>query len=572
MKKIFLIALTTFFAFQAYCQLDIKVTTEIKYDSLYALDDDYYAVRLNNLWGVVRENTIVLPIRYDAIESFGDGMIGFVKNSLVGFADLQGREVVEAKYRTDLDFSRKEQTTLNIFDSGSALVYDGARLRVINSEGKQVLDDSYEIISKHGNTIVYKNGVAYGMADAKGTITAEAKYMQIETIIAGKLYAYLGIRDGLKVYGIIGADGQQKSLPYYDDVQLISKNDELFIKAFLPTGKQSLYDAEGELLFQPLYQTIEPSNLPFFYNITDNTKRGIVGKDMVLYVPAAYEDVQVVALDNDTFFVAKNDGVSFILNRKNQLLAHYEGGIAGFVSYNQNNVIFVADSFLNYGVYSSQDGWLVKPQYDEALGKVSNNIIFKKGKKWGAVSLSGEVVVPFEYEKVKLSPKRNYVVFYEGKNNSVILDENAKQQSFEKVKTLQTLENYVKYDVKGIENRLYLNGEKVVSPYKSMGSTLDAILPVQDAKGWTYADSKTLKPLTDKHFDYCTYFKNSQALAVEGDELIIIDKNFNKVSTVLRGEKSKLNNIAATLIFADKLKKNHIIIKMNGKYGVVKAQ
>lgn len=563
--------MTMLLALQGYSQSHYRIGTEAKYDSIYSLDEQYFAAKFNGKWGVVKDNTTIVPYQYEIIESLGDNMLTFIKDDKVGFVNIETKEIIPAKYMRELDYSRVEKSSLNIFTNGSALVYDGQKLRVIDTNGKDVVGDTVDIITKSNNTIIYRKDAAYGMMDAMGRVTAPAKYMQIETIIPGQLYAYIGMREGMKLYGLIDAKGEQKSLAYYDDVQLINKNDKFYIKAFLPTGKQSLHDANGDIIFQPLYSLIEPTNMPFYYNITEDTKRGIIGSDMVIYVPPVYEDVQVMALNNDTFFVARNEGVSFILNKQNQLLTHYEGGISGFISYSKDDIIFVADSFLNYGVMSSKDGWLIRPEYDEALGFVKDNVILMKNKKWGAVSLSGKTVIPFEYSKVKLANNRTYVVFYDGKKMSVVLDENARQISFDKVKKIRSYDKYIAYDVKDKEQRVYLSGEQMNTSFKSVGTESEGLFPVQDEKGWIYADSETKKIVSDKRFEFCTYFRNSQALAVQGNNLIVIDKNFNTIDTLITGDPKSLRTTAAALIFAPQLKKTNVIVKVNGKYGVLKV-
>ncbi|MBQ9254324.1 MAG: WG repeat-containing protein [Bacteroidales bacterium] len=570
MKKTVFFFLLSLFSLQIYSQSHYKLATEIKYDSIYVLDGDYYAVRLNGNWGVIKNNNTVVPLKYDAIDAFGDDVITYIKDGKAGFVSIDGKEITPAKYWLELDFSRVDKSPLNIFSDGSALVYDGEKLRLINKKGEYILGDTIDIISKAGNTVVYRQGVAYGMMNAIGKVTQPAKYMQIETILPSQLYAYIAIRDNMKLYGLIDGKGVQKSLPYYDEVRLMSKNDKLYVKAFLPTTlKQSLYDENGELLFQPMYQSIEPTTVPFYYKVSDNMKNGIIGMDMSLYVPPVYEDAQVMTLDNDTFFVAMNEGVSFILNKKNQLLTHYEGNINGFISYKEDNIIFVADSFLNYGVMSSKDGWLIRPEYDEALGEVKDNIILKKNKKWGAINLNGQVTVPFEYAKVKLSPNNKYVVFYEGKKNSILLDENARMQTFDNVKKIVTYDNYVEYTIKDKRNRLYPNGEKLNTEYKSIGSESEGLMAIQDKNGWTYADAKTMQKVTDKYFDFCTYFTDSQALAVQGNKIIVIDRNFNIIDTLLSSESKNLRNIASMIMLQQRMKKSRIIVGINGKYGIV---
>lgn len=546
-----------------------KLSTDFKYDSLKALDNEYFAVKENGLWGIIKGNEIVIPCKYEQIDNFGDNIVAFIQNGRVGFADINGNLIAEPQYLLEVNYNRSDKSPLNVFSNGSALVYNGEKFILLGKDGKSIVEDNIEILSKVGNTAIYRTNGAYGLMDALGNPLTEAKYLQIQPVIEDRLYAYIGVRDGLRVWGFLNSKGEMKSHAYFDDVQLISKGDKFYIKAYLPTGKQALFDENGEILFQPLYQVIEPTLYPSYFNITEDGKRGIIGADYVLYVPTAYDQVQIANVGTDTFFVAMNEGVSFILNKKNQLIAHYEGNISGFISYSDDNVIFVADSFLSYGVMSSRDGWLIPPKYYEALGMVEDNIILRNGKKWGAMNLKGEITVPFEYEKVKISDKRTYVVFYAGKNNSILLNDKAEKISFPKVKKLFAFDKYIEYTYKKETTRLYAEGKELRTKFLDIGTEKDGILTVKDKEGWTYIDAKTQKPLTDKHYDRVSNFVNGQALVIKNKQMLVIDKNFNEIHTLIKDKKTSMDMAMLMLNMAVARDKSYVILRMDGKYGVI---
>lgn len=568
-KKIFIFCFLCIYALFSLSQNSYSVCLDFKYDSVFVLENDYFAIKENNLWGIAKGNQVVVPCKYEWIDAYGDSVITIVENQRAGFVDIKGNVISPAQYLLEVGFTTVYKSPLNVFSYNSALVYNGEKFLLIGKNGQSLVEEDVEILSKDGNTVIYRKNSAYGLMDALGKPLTDAKYLQIQPVIEGKLYAYIGMRDGMRVWGLLNEKGETKSLAYFDEIQLINKGDRFYVKAFLPSGKQALFDENGEILFQPLYQSIEPTIYPSYFDVTENTKHGIVSSDYVLYVPTVYEQVQVTTLGEDTFFVAINDGVSFVLNKKNQLLAHYEGNIMGFISYSDENVVFVVDSFLNYGVMSSQKGWLIPPKYIDALGCVNNSVILKKGKKWGALDLEGKEIVPFEYNKVKVSNKQSFVVFYEGKNNSVLLNDKGEKQLFPKVKKLLVFGDYIEYRDKKQYARLYASGQKRKTQYLDIGTEKNNILSVRDKEGWTYVNASSLEPLTDKHFDNVSSFNNKRALVVKDKKLLVIDENFNIVQTIISAQKTNLATAILRLSIATIQNRPYTILKIDGKYGVI---
>lgn len=568
MKKIVLFLTVMLIGLQSYCQSPYRLAIEIKYDSIVSLDGNYFAVRNNNLWGVVKENKVILPCKYQAIDDLGDDVITFVENDKAGFADLQGNILIPAKYSLGTDYQRNDPSQLNVFNNGACLVYNDGKLEIINKKGDRIVGDTVEIISMIDDAVIYKKDGAYGMMNTKGEVTKEAKYMQIQSLVLGELYAYIGQRDGQPRYGIINSKGVQISLPYYDDLQIYRTDSNTFIKAYLPNGKQALYSEKGELLFQPLYQSIEPTQYASFYNVLQDTKKGIIGRDYVLYVPPTYDEVRVMVC-KDTFFVGRKEDMSYILNMKNQTISQIRGNVIDIISNENGEISYIADSMLNYGVRSSKDYWKIKPEYFEVFSVLGNNIILRKEKKWGAVDMNGKEVIPFDYEKVIGAADKSYVVFFGNKKQSMILKNDASTLSFPSTDRVLAINDYVEYKMKKENVRLYLDGRELKNKFVRIGSEKDGIICAQLKDGWTQVNNKDFQPLTDKRFDFITSFNNGVCLAVKDGNLIVLDKSYNNIQTILSGSSSYLHNLASMLMLSKQMKKNYFIVEQNGKEGVI---
>ncbi|MBR1774596.1 MAG: WG repeat-containing protein [Bacteroidales bacterium] len=570
MKKIFLILVAVVISLSTFAQPTFEKMYQGS-DAIVSLGGDFFAIKKDSKWGVMKNSTLVLDFYYDSIDVLYDGIITYIKNDQAGFADTVGNIITLAVYPMETPYNRADESVLNVFQSGSALVYDGGKLILLGKDGKQVNDNTQEIVSKSDNCVIFKKDGAYGILDAKGNVIVANKYRRIQTVIAGELYAYTAQKDGMDYLGLIDKSGALKSKAEYDDLTIINKNDKFYIKAFVSTGKQALYDAEGNLLFNPLYQNVEPLTEGNYCIYTDNGRKGLIGKDYVTYIPAAYDDLQMVTLKSDTLFVAKNDDMTYILTVNNKTLDAIKGNIKDFVSYNNNELIYIADSMLNYGVRSNKRGWLLEPQYLDVFAESKGSFVVRQKDKWGAVDLKGNTVIPFDYKKVRASKSKTCIVFYDGKKNSVILRDNGKQIEFPKTDNVLPMTDYIEYKIKGERVRLYFNGTELKDKFLTIGTNKDGVLCAKVKKGWSYFNSKTYEQLTDQYFDYATGFEDGVAYVVKNKKLLQIDKNYNITSTILDDSYTDLNNTAAVLSMAKHLRKNTITITdKNGKKTLIK--
>lgn len=570
MKRLFLLLFLTLALGNVFAQATYQKLF-IASDSIKALSDDYFAVAKNGKWAVFKNKTQILDFYYDDIDVLSDGVITFIKNSQAGFADLSGKILSSANYALDTPFQMSEDCILNVFSNGSALVYDGTRLVLLDKNCKPIKTSDCEIIAKQGNIVIFKKDGAYGLMDAKGNIIAKNKYRRIQSVIAGELYAYTGQKNGVDVLGLISSDGRELSKAEYDDLTIISKNDKFYVKGFVSTGKQALYDAKGNLLFQPLYQSVEPTNIENYYNIVDNTKKGIIGADYSIYVPAEYDNVFVVTPSDDTIFVAIKENKNYILSKDGKTIDELNGNIKDFISYKNNEAIYIADSMLNYGVRSSKQGWMVEPKYLDIFADANGTLVVRQTDKWGAIDFNDNVVIPFEYNKVRAPKNKSYIVYYDGKKNSIVLLQNGKQLEFPKVENVLPLENAVEYTFKKEKIRLYLNGKELKGGFKTISSEKDGLICAEDKKGWTYFNASTLDRAANQYFEYATAFNNNCAFVIKDKKLAMIDCNFNIIETILDENYVGNRSTAAVLSMSDKLQKNNLVVKdKNGKATLIK--
>ena len=558
MKKIvFLLTLTVCSIFsyaQTFCRQII-----VKADTVAILDKDYYAVKKDGRWGVQKDDKIILPFVYDSIDVMSDGVITFVKNSKVGFADTTGKIISPNIYAIQTPYEMDNQSVLNEFSNGSALVYYNDKLMVLGKDGAAIASNK-EIISKIANVIIFKQDGAYGMMDASGKILAQNKYRRIQTVIAGRLYAYTAQKNGVDYLGLIDAKGQIKSPAQYLDMTIVNKGENYYVKVFVESGKQAFYDQDGNLLFQPLYQNIEPTVSDFYFKITDNGNEGIIGRDYTIYVPTSYDNVKIAYVKTDTFFVATKENITYIIDKSNNVLDRFYGNIQDMVSYSNGEILYIADSMLNYGIRSNKKGWVVRPQFLDIFAMASDKLIVRKKDKWGVIDLNSNQIAPFEFKKVRASKSKTCIVLYAGKKESLIVRQDGTIISFPVVDKVLPLEKYIEYTYKKEKVRLFLDGTEIKGEYKMLGPQRNGILLVEDNKGFMYLNDKTLEPLNKEHYNYATQFDNSIAYVVKDKQLYMIDKDFNILQEVLDDTYQNLNQIAAFLYMSKFMGRNSLVV------------
>lgn len=107
---------------------------------------------------------------YDKIGKYVNGVAFVHKNGLVGFIDLNGKEIVKPEY-----------DKIGYFGSDKlAFTHKDGLVGIIHISGKVILKPTYERISgfRYGRAIVRKNNLC-GVIDSDGNLLIEPLYIKI---------------------------------------------------------------------------------------------------------------------------------------------------------------------------------------------------------------------------------------------------------------------------------------------------------------------------------------------------------------------------------------------------------
>lgn len=570
-KNIFAALLCLLAATGVSAQEYLKWSVEIKYDSVQSLDGKYFAVKDNGKWGVVKDGKSILPCRYDYIDALGDDVITFVQDGKAGFADTEGNILIEASYPANVNIQTEDKTQLNLFDQGSCIVYDEGELRLIDKQNKRLLGDSVMIASRVGNAVVIKQNGLFGMVNSQGVVTVEPQFLSLETLVAGKLYAYqIHTHEGVPMSGLLDENGKIMARPQFEDFLTFTTPQGVFIKAYLPSGSQALFSQDGTLIAQPLYQVIEPTKYDAFFSITQDMKKGILGKNYVLYVEPKYDRVEVV-VRRDTFFVAQDGLTTYVLNTSNQVVAKTDGVVLDLIRNKEGNLLLITEQDLSYGLLSSDGKWLIEPQYDEVLGVVNDCLCVRKGKKWGAVDKNNNVVVDFVYGKARISNTGELIAFFDYKKGSKLLCSDGNIIDFQKCESVLVFGNYAEYKIKDKKERIYSDNRRIPDNFITIGADREGILVAKTEKGWSYYNSAKCTPLTDKTFDAAGCFVGGKAYAAKDGNLLVLNSNFETMQSLAMPQGVNLHSIVSLLTLFGSQGRDNFTIKdtKTNKVGVI---
>lgn len=572
MKKISLFFLLM--AGYAFCGAQdlFYLSVDAIYDSVMSLDGRFFAVKKDGKWGVVRDNEFILDCSYDAIEVLGDDMITYVVDDKVGFADTNGNIKLVPTYPIIGKEDSYEEYQLNVFVDGTCLVYENGEYELLNNRMERVFGDSLKIVDRFSDAVLVRKDGLYGIYNTDGNEVLPAKYLSLETLIAGKLYAF-GERnlDGDILYGIVNDKGEIKSDPVFTDFITGKYNDDnIYVKAYIKQGGQALINDEGELLVQPLYNVAEPAGISGFYNISKDMNWGILGKDNTLYVPPLYEKVDVV-IKTDTFFVAQLAGKEMIIADNGEILFETEDRIIDIIQLEKDSINVLLERDLFYGLMSLDHSWIIEPKYDEVLAVMEDMICFRQEDKWGVVNNNGNVVVGFDYKAAKVSPTNNYIVLFDGgRKDSKLVTANGNVINFEKTESVLALPDCLEYKLKKKKVRLYLNGDTTPEDFLSVAYETDSMMNVRFKDGWTYVYKKSYERLTDKYYDMAgPFFEEGFALVVADKNISLIDNTFEEKQVIYTTKKMKPFVLFTNLVMSYYTNKGYCIIKDGDKFGVI---
>lgn len=305
------------------------------------------------------------------------------------------------------DVKTQEKTVANKYFAA----YTDGKWGVINSKGEIIIDPIYKetiiIPDNSKDLFLCTHEVDY----KKNTYKAMALNSKSEEIITGydtiqALENYdsdnnlwhendvlLVSKEGK--YGLVDFRGKELLKCEYDNIEALKGVKSSFLTK--KDEKVGLVDNIGATILENIYQEIKPISDKYEngYIVIDKDKRaGVINRDKTVAVEVKYEEVK--QLYGDGKYVVKESGKWQIVDGEGN--TYLKDKFDEVISINGNNVIIKKEK--KCGIITISDETKIALKYEDISYAFEDNYIFKENGKYGIINLEGDTVLKPEYESL----------------------------------------------------------------------------------------------------------------------------------------------------------------------------
>lgn len=445
------------------------------YDAISPFSEGVFMVKNGNKQGLMHQTGFeMLPCQYQILEPIKGQWVKFNKGKKYGVISYYGDTLVAPIY----DAIKEGPANLII-----ASLNDQNRLihldREVSEAASEFVFSSYEVTQS--NYLILKDTDGYRVLNSEGDLLLNSSYSQVKETNWG------WVAKEQNSFLIYNKEGNLISPIRYDNV-LVGRN-EYGIKTI---GKWGVLDYQGDLMIQPLYDTLYFLSDVGILLERDERKVGYFYKDeMMDYSQYSQIDIQAVeeqeSQETTIFIVTKNgrgkkglisfsgerilpnkyddikvmpQGVILVEQRKKKGLTNWEGKLLtpilydGIANYNQRFFSLLRSK--KFGFLSLNDNKIITTEYDALVKKYGNSdslLIAKKGQ-FGLIDINNEQITDFSFQEIHYWNDSTLL----GKHNGKWSLYNFKQRRFLPEETFDTF-SFVRNDGK----------ETVIKTFKSTG-------------------------------------------------------------------------------------------------------
>lgn len=385
---------------------------------LFVVSQPLFPIKKDKKWGLMDvDGRIVKQPVYDAIGEFKDfGYAVMQRNGKIGLLNDQGLEVVPPKFED-----------LKALDSSLVSVMEGAVWKVINLEGRVILQPGYDRVE------ILKSGI-----DRKKVFLAFQKE---------------------KKWGLVNHQGKLICRPKYDRIALLATNAQAGqVGSLFQIGvedKIGLMQESGVELLPPVADEVEvyAANLIFFKK---NRLWGAVDLKGKPVLDAVYEH----------FSRLSENFVKLTHNNQPQLLSLVYNRIVSFDAFeafypfSEEYVLCKKQRLI--GLLDHCGELVLTGRYNEIQAYEGDFFRANLDGKWGIVTLGDRVVIPFDYQYI--SPM---------KNNLCVVIQDRKVGIANALGKVVVSPGFDKIDIQEYSAKAVLDGKLTVFDFNESGELLD---------------------------------------------------------------------------------------------------
>lgn len=403
---IWVVVLSLFFIENSFGQIMISSSdTENVFGENYALEQiqknfgevdsidsffDTYIVSKNGKYALVskRSGKTLLPMKFDALDKV------FVQFIIAKNKDKYGiYDITEQKFIIPIEYQSVEY----LFKANEIFVVQkNGEYGMLDGKGKQILPFVYNSIKQKNGLIQLKKGKITEYYSSNGKIIRDSiNFNKTFTIYGDNSETFYAVFKNNK-WSLINNQFEPLDNSQYEDFKAyrVISDEQIYLFSYKQNGKWGIKYTKGEEILPPIYERIDVAieNLVVgngdtkkFYNLKTRkfqeeydfesyslgfifpyliTKQGkvtLVDRDLKLLLPFEYEDVSE---SKSGYFVVRKNG--------------------------------------KYGLVDTSNKVKIPLIYKELYFNCKENLLIAKNEKahYGIISLSGDILLPFEYSSI----------------------------------------------------------------------------------------------------------------------------------------------------------------------------
>jgi hypothetical protein len=618
--------------------------TEPVYNSLSKFNESWIVAskklpyNSNIVYGVINaKGKAEVAFEYHQIYVHMDKMITCLKknnNFVYGILDDKGKPVLQEK------FDRIVALTENLYE-----VYLNEKIGIFNSDGENIVDfhlDSVKVLNPEF-VITYQDG-RKGLISENGDFTIAPEYKDINitpTSVRAQKFPK---------WKVFNASNELQATYHYDFISpkgkdiyrvrvgqaeaLIHKSDSLltpFSKLEIQSqfedwivvkqdGKSGILNLSGDVLFEPLYDSVRYAKGVFLVKSIRDGERGwrMINADGKIKTDHVYDELDWLG---DSFFKAKRDGYWGVVNNRGKEIIYCK--YDSLIEYSEGRLL--VDFLGENGILNMDGSWEILPQqkeieivdpmrylirspygsyvayYPETRDFEAEYFLYKDGDrylektldlKYGLRDELGKRIIPPMFDEISpLQEDSIYYArsaggysFYTKSGKAMIRDDDR----FQEISDMT--EEFIGVKIDGRWGFVDINGKlRIANQYENVGPFNEGLAPMKIIGRWGYLDKRE-DIVVQPGYDTVYIFKDGLCEVVEDGKFGLINAkgkevleceydNIKRIENggflVERNNKYGLVNDKGRLIILPRfdrvldLKNGYVIVSRKGKHGLL---
>ena len=374
-----------------------------------------FPFKRGNLYGFMNHKGIeIYSPQYESLSLFSEGLALAMKNGQYGYVDKLNNVVIpfQFDYATD-------------FNAGRAIVEVGGKSGVINRSGKFILPLEFIDLGQYSEGLIYASKDSlYAYYDIYGRKVIPEKFTDVFPFTKGKAKVVINSKQAfIDSLGNYVVEPKHKEVFYYSDSLLVFRDSILY-------GIKTLHD---KIIVKPMYENISPLHNGRAIVIYNN-KLGYLNESGAKVIKPMFDAIPnylQLCVFHEQYAKVRIKGKYALIDKNGKYLLNPEytglGEVAKIIAFNkgkqwgymniEDKVVTILPLFdfassFHYGlavvdvkglqgVINEKAKWIIPTIFTSVKLIAENFYMVYNGANYGLYSLSGDQLIPLEYDQIR---------------------------------------------------------------------------------------------------------------------------------------------------------------------------